>query len=141
MRKAFLKQMQAKLIEMRQQLLREIDKDLQQGREVAQEGGGMDNYDLASEERDREIAFLLTDRDREKLQAIQDALERIEQGTYGVCESCDSEIAEGRLMALPFTRLCVSCQAQEEKEAKLQRRYEDERAYRHLGATDVEEES
>lgn len=141
MRKAFLKQMRAKLLEMRQQLLQEIDKELQQGREVAQEGGGMDNYDLASEERDREISFLLTDRDREKLQAIQDALDRIDQGTYGICESCDSEIAEGRLMALPFTRLCVSCQAQEEKEAKLQRRYEDDRAYRRLGATDVEEES
>ncbi|GBD27155.1 General stress protein 16O [bacterium HR30] len=140
MRKAFLKQMQAKLVEMRRQLLREIDKDRQQGREVTKEGG-MDSYDLASEERDREISFLLTDRDREKLQAIQDALDRIEQGTYGVCESCDSEIAEGRLIAMPFTRLCVSCQAQEEKEAKLQRRYDDDRAYRQLGATDLEEES
>ncbi len=140
MRKAFLKQMQAKLLDMRRQLLREIDKDRQQGREVAKEGG-MDSYDLASEERDREISFLLTDRDREKLQAIQDALERIEQGTYGVCESCGTEIAEGRLTALPFTRLCVTCQTEEEKEAKLQRRYEDDRAYRQLSATDVEEES
>jgi DnaK suppressor protein len=140
MRKSFLKQMQAKLLEMRRQLLREIDKDRQLGREVSKEGG-MDSYDLASEERDREISFLLTDRDREKLQAIQDALDRIEQGTYGICESCEAEIAEGRLMALPFTRLCVSCQAQEEKQAKLQRRYDDDRAYRHLSATDIEEEN
>jgi len=140
MRKSFLKQMQAKLLEMRRQLLREIDKDRQLGREVTKEGG-MDSYDLASEERDREISFLLTDRDREKLQAIQDALDRIEEGTYGVCESCETEIAEGRLMALPFTRLCVSCQAQEEKQAKLQRRYDDDRAYRHLSATDIEEEN
>lgn len=140
MRKSFLKQMQAKLLEMRRQLLREIDKDRQLGREVSKEGG-MDSYDLASEERDREISFLLTDRDREKLQAIQDALDRIEEGTYGICESCEAEIAEGRLMALPFTRLCVSCQAQEEKQAKLQRRYDDDRAYRHLSATDIEEES
>jgi DnaK suppressor protein len=140
MRKSFLKQMQAKLLEMRRQLLREIDKDRQLGREVSKEGG-MDSYDLASEERDREISFLLTDRDREKLQAIQDALDRIEEGTYGICESCEAEIAEGRLMALPFTRLCVSCQAQEEKQAKLQRRYDDDRAYRHLSATDIEEEN
>ncbi len=140
MRKSFLKQMQAKLLEMRRQLLREIDKDRQLGREVSKEGG-MDSYDLASEERDREISFLLTDRDREKLQAIQDALDRIEEGTYGICESCEAEIAEGRLIALPFTRLCVSCQAQEEKQAKLQRRYDDDRAYRHLSATDIEEEN
>jgi DnaK suppressor protein len=140
MRKTFLKQMQAKLLEMRRQLLQDIEKERQLGRDVTKEGG-MDSYDLASEERDREISFLLSDRDREKLQAIQDALDRIEEGTYGICENCDSEIAEARLTALPFTRLCVACQAQEEKMAKLQRRYDDDRAYRQLGATDVEDES
>jgi len=47
----------------------------------------MDTYDLASEARDREINFILTDRDRGKLQAIEDALERVEEGSYGICES------------------------------------------------------
>lgn len=101
----------------------------------------MDTYDLASEERDRELSLILSDRERERLQAIENALERVEDGSYGICESCESDIAPARLEALPFTRLCVSCQAEREKEAKLSRRFEDERAYRRLGSTDVDEEN
>jgi DnaK suppressor protein len=140
MRKAFLKKARETLQEMKKQLLAEIKQDLRQGREGSKDDG-MDAYDLASEERDREINFILTDRDRGKLQAIEDALERIEDGSYGVCESCESEIADGRLVALPFTRLCVQCQADRETEAKQNRRVEDDRAYRRLSTTDLDEES
>ena len=140
MRKAFLKSAREKLLEMRRQTLREMSDDLKQGREGAKDEG-MDTYDLASEERDREISFILTDRGRDKLQAIQEALARIDDGSYGVCDNCEAEIAEGRLEALPFTRLCVNCQAEREKEAKTARRFEDERGYRKLGATDVDEEN
>ncbi len=140
MRKAFLKSAREKLIEMRRQVLRDISDDLKEGREGAKDEG-MDTYDLASEERDREISFILTDRERGKVQAVQEAIERIDDGTYGICESCESEIAEGRLEALPFTRLCVNCQAEREKEAKAARRSEDERGYRKLGATDIDEEN
>ena len=140
MRKAVLKAARDKLLEMRRQVLQEINKDLKQGREGSKEEG-MDTYDLASEERDREISFILTDREREKVQAIQEALDRVEAGTYGICDSCESEISPGRLAALPFTRLCVNCQAEAEKEAKMSRRYEDDRAYRKLGAADIDEEN
>ncbi|HXQ24041.1 MAG TPA: TraR/DksA family transcriptional regulator [Candidatus Acidoferrales bacterium] len=140
MRKAFLKNVREKLLETRRQVLKEISNDLKKGREGAKDEG-MDTYDLASEERDREISFILTDRERDKLQAIQEALERVDDGTYGICESCESEIAPKRIEALPFTRLCVNCQAEREKEAKASRRFEDERAYRKLGATDVDEEN
>jgi RNA polymerase-binding transcription factor len=140
MRKSVLKNVRDKLLEMRRQVLREIDNDLKEGREGAKDDG-MDTYDLASEERDREISFILSDREREKLVAIQEALERIEDGSYGICESCESDIAPGRLEALPFTRLCVSCQSDREKEMKQSRRFDDERAYRKLGATDVDEDN
>jgi len=140
MRKALLKNAREKLLEMRRQVLREIDNDLKEGREGAKDDG-KDTYDLASEERDREISFILSDREREKLQGIQEALERIEDGSYGICESCESEIASARLEALPFTRLCVSCQSDREKELKQSRRFDDERAYRKLSSTDVDEEN
>ena len=91
--------------------------DLHEGREQTKDEG-MDTYDLASDARDREINLILTDRDRDKLQAIDEALARVDDGTYGVCESCERDIAEARLEALPFTRLCVNCQAEREKEAK-----------------------
>jgi DnaK suppressor protein len=139
MRKTFLKKARETLEGMRAQLLRNVQKDLQEGRE-AQKDEGMDTYDVASESRDREINLALADRDRDKLLAIDDALARIDDGSYGVCESCDSDIAEGRLEALPFTRLCVNCQADREKEAKTMKRVEEDRTYRRLGSSDVDEE-
>ena len=138
MRKAFLKKAREALQEMRAALLRNVRQDLHQGREASKDEG-MDTYDLASDARDREINLILTDRDRDKMQAIDDALARIDEGTYGVCESCESDIAEGRLEALPFTRLCISCQAEREKEAKSMKREED-RTYRRLGTSDADEE-
>ena len=49
----------------------------------------MDTYDLASDARDEEINLILGDRDREKVQAIDEALGRIDDGSYGICESCE----------------------------------------------------
>ena len=140
MRKAFLKKMREKLLEMRAQLLRNVQSDLHEGREQTKDEG-MDTYDIASDARDREISLILNDRDRDKALAIDDALARIDENTYGVCDSCESDIAEARLEALPFTRLCVSCQAEREKEAKSMKRPDEDRTYRRLGASDLDEES
>jgi DnaK suppressor protein len=140
MRKTFLKKSRETLLGMRGQLLRNVQHDLHEGREQTKDEG-MDTYDLASDARDREINLILTDRDREKLQAIDEALGRVDEGSYGICESCESEIAEARLAALPFTRLCVNCQAEREKEAKLNKRFEEDRTYRRLGTSDSDEET
>jgi DnaK suppressor protein len=140
MRKTFLKKAREKLLEMRNQLLRNVRTDLHEGREATKDEG-MDTYDIASDARDREISLILTDRDRDKLLAIDDALARIDDGSYGVCDSCESDIAEARLEALPFTRLCVSCQAEREKEAKSMKRPDEDRTYRRLGGSDVDEET
>ena len=139
MRKAFLKKMREKLLEMRAQLLRNVQSDLQEGREQTKDEG-MDTYDIASDARDREISLILNDRDRDEALAIDDALARIDENTYGVCDSCESDIAEARLEALPFTRLCVSCQAEREKEAKSMKRPDEDRTYRRLGTSDLDEE-
>lgn len=140
MRKAFLKAARERLNHMRALVLHEISADLKEGREGYQEEG-RDTYDLASEERDREINLILGDRERGKLQAIQEALERVDGGEYGICEMCEGEIAEGRLEALPFARVCVSCAQEREKEAKQNRRVDDDRQYRKLGGTDLDEEN
>ncbi len=140
-RKKFLTRMHEQLEGMKTKLLGEIDSELRAERE-ANKDEGMDTYDLASEERDREINFILSDRERMKIKQIDDALARLDDGTYGECESCGLEIAEERLQALPFTRLCRDCQQEQEKEAKSQRRFEDDRnTYRKLGSTDADEEN
>ena len=125
---------------MKEQVLRGIRDDMKEDRE-GQKDDGRDTYDVASEERDREINYLLTDRDRGKLQSIDQALERIDEGTYGICESCEGEITPERLKAMPFTRLCVQCQSERETEAKRNRRADDSSAFRRIGSSDLEEES
>ncbi len=144
MRKEFLKKACDTLLGMKKQVLREI----QDGVKGESEGGkdeGRDTYDLASDERDREINMILSDREREKLVAIDDALQRIDSKTYGMCdcgcERCDGEIGLARLKVLPFTRLCVRCQEETEKENRLLNRGEEERGYRRLASSDVEDES
>ena len=140
-RKKFLNTMRERLLEMKTKLMTEIESELRAERE-GNKDEGMDTYDLASEERDREINFILSDRERIKIQQIDDALERLGESSYGVCESCGLEIAEERLLAMPFTRLCHDCQQEQEKEARSQRRYDDERnTYRKLGSTDADDEN
>jgi DnaK suppressor protein len=140
-RKKFLAKVRERLEEMKEKISAGMDQEMRSERE-GQKDEGMDTYDLASEERDREISFILSDRERAKMSAIDDALERIADGSYGVCESCGLEIAEERLEALPFTRLCRDCQQDMEREARTQRRAEDERAvYRKGGSTEADEEN
>src|SRR5215831_2996223 len=140
-RKKFMTNLRQQLLGMKGKLLEEMELESKAERE-GNKDEGLDTYDLASEERDREINFILSDRERSKVKNIDDALERMEEGTYGVCDACGLEIAEERLTAMPFTRLCRDCQQEQEREARSQGRVEDERnAYRKLGSTDADEES
>ncbi len=138
-RKEFLKQAADTLQETKKQLLKEMQGRVREETEGVKDEG-RDTYDLASDERDREINFILNDREREKLHAIDDALQRIKEKTYGICESCEGEIQLGRLKVLPFTRLCVKCQEETEKESRRQKTLEDERGYRKIVITDFEED-
>ncbi len=138
-RRVFLKQAADMLEETKKQLLREIRGRVKEETEGVKDDG-RDTYDLASDERDREINFILNAREREKLLAIDEALQRIKGKTYGLCESCEGEIQLGRFKVLPFTRLCVRCQEENEKENKRQKTLEDERGYRKLVMNDFEEE-
>ncbi len=140
-RKKFLARVREHLEQMKEKILAEMDQANRSEREGLKDEG-MDTYDLASEERDREISFILSDRERAKIGSIEDALARIADGSYGVCESCGLEIGEERLEALPFTRLCRDCQQDMEREARTQRRAEDDRAgYRKFGSTEADEEN
>ena len=91
-----------------------------------------DIYDQASSERDRELELLLSDRERQKLHNIDDALLRMAEGEYGICEECDEEIPLGRLKAMPFTRHCVKCKSDLERLQAQTRRVEEDRAYREI---------
>ena len=99
-----------------------------------------DIYDIASNERERELNLMFGDRDRGKLAEIEDALERIKDNTYGGCEECGEPIAENRLRALPFTRVCVECQSKQEREQKIKGRVEEESGLGIMERADTEDE-
>ena len=102
------------LLQMRKGLLQEVSQSMRAESDHLKHDIG-DFYDHASSDRDRELALMLADRDREKLALVDDALKRIDAGTYGICESCDEEIDKERLSAMLFTKLCLSCQEELER--------------------------
>ena len=67
---------------------------------------------------DKEFIFRLRDRERKLLAKIERCLEKIEEGTYGICERCGKEIDEKRLLARPVATLCIECKIKQEKEEK-----------------------
>ena len=73
-----------------------------------------DFYDNASNDRERDLSLSLNQRDRQKLAMIDDALKRIDSGTYGMGPPCKEPIDENRLRVMPFTRYCLSCMEEEE---------------------------
>ena len=81
------------------------------------EGG--DVCDIASSDRERDLKLRLSERDREKLKQIDEAIERIEDGYFGECEACGSKIPMERLKVMPFTTVCVPCKSKQEKHRKL----------------------
>ena len=100
-----------------------------------------DLVDQAGDERDRELFLLLTGRDKEKVMAINEALEKIKEGTYGICEECGEKIGQGRLKVMPLAKLCVSCQSNLEKEVNILKKTEEDLTYRGLAyAPSIEEE-
>jgi DnaK suppressor protein len=68
---------------------------------------------------------LLHERDQNKLKQIHQALDAIEAKTYGVCEDCGEKIGKKRLIALPFTKLCVDCKNEEERTKGISRATSD----------------
>lgn len=103
-----LKQFENLFIELKKNTLNEMKKD-----EPSFEKG--DEVDLTQEERSREIELKLLGRQNFMLKKIDNALFKIKNGTYGICEECDGEIEMNRLRARPVATQCIACKEEEEK--------------------------
>lgn len=82
---------------------------------------GMHQADAGSDAYDRDFALSLLSQEQDALYEIDEALKRIELGTYGKCEMSGKPIAHARLEAIPFARYTVECQSQLEKQSKASR--------------------
>ena len=90
---------------------------------VSEMTNGKENYpdpnDRASLESDRNFELRIRDRERKLIAKMQEAIKRIDDGTFGVCEVCGGPISEKRLVARPVTTLCIDCKTKQEKLEKL----------------------
>ncbi len=77
--------------------------------------GIQDLADQASSAYTKEFLLSIGDTERRMLRQVDEALDKIRQDTYGLCESCGEMISERRLEALPFAKLCITCQEEEER--------------------------
>src|SRR5215467_9428006 len=73
-----------------------------------------DWIDQSSQESDLHVRLALKQTDAKLLRAIEEAIHRIEQGTYGICMECENEIAPARLEAVPWTRVCIDCKVKQQ---------------------------
>ena len=73
-----------------------------------------DPTDRAALETDRNFLLRIRDRERRLIEKIKEALERIDNGTFGICEVCGKKIGEERLRARPVTTLCIDCKKKQE---------------------------
>jgi len=82
-------------------------------------GAFPDPTDRASFESDRNFLLRIKDRERKLVTKVKEALDRIEDGTFGICESCGRPISEKRLRVRPVTTQCIECKTEEEQRERV----------------------
>jgi DnaK suppressor protein len=99
-----------KLLALRDDLLKKV----QSKRENTDTPDVGDEADVATQSIEKELIFELSDNERQMLDQTEAALRKIDNGTYGQCESCRQAIGKERIRALPFARYCIDCQSKTE---------------------------
>ncbi len=109
-----LAQFEEMLTEWRKTLLREAGVTISEklSEEISHQG---DFGDLANKETDQNFLLRIRDRERKLIQKIDICLQKIKDGTYGLCEACGEEISPKRLEARPVAGLCIACKTEQEK--------------------------
>jgi DnaK suppressor protein len=119
----FLDKQKSKLLQFRDNLLdlmTGVSRDTLRSRAEDSEASafGMHQADAGSDTYDRDFALNLLSQEQDALYEVEEALKRVDAGTYGVCEMSGKPIPQARLEAIPFARFTVECQTQIEKRQK-----------------------
>lgn len=126
------------LVRLREEILAGIGVNIKTERNSSDREVG-DFYDDVDIEKDRQMVYMLGERERAKLNAIEAALEKLRNGTYGLCEECGGEINKKRLKILPFARYCIACQEEIEKRSKYAaEELEENLIYKDISLTDLD---
>jgi DnaK suppressor protein len=109
-----LEEIKTELLKKKQELGSNVSNELDDMREAAEGHHLADMDDLGGDAHDEETQFKILEIESAEIGQIDMALERITQGTFGLCETCEKPITPDRLRALPFTNLCITCKRQQE---------------------------
>jgi len=120
MKKKTLKYFEQELLKKKQELMEEASRTVSQDLKTQKEDLS-DTVDRSTLEADRNFLLRLRDRERKLIKKIDEALARIKEGDFGICEECGEEIDEGRLKARPVATMCISCKEDQEQKEKLLR--------------------
>jgi len=104
-----------KRLEERQQSLRKTVSRTEEDGRIADQDTAQDIADRAASSYTKEFLFSQSNNDRQLLQMVETALQRIREGSFGECVGCGNEINAKRLEAVPWTRYCIECQEKLEK--------------------------
>ncbi len=103
-----------RLLATQEELVRVVSRSDQDGRQ-ADEEGTQDIADKAANSYTKEFLFHQSDENRRLLQLVNEALERIKNGGYGLCVACHEEVQQKRLDAVPWARHCIECQEKQDQ--------------------------
>jgi DnaK suppressor protein len=103
-----------RLLDKQEELMRLVSKSDQDGRE-ADEEGTQDLADKAANAYTKEFLFHQSNDNRQILTMVNEALDRIKDGSYGICQVCEQEVQTKRLEAVPWARHCIECQEKEDR--------------------------
>ncbi|MDP8260647.1 MAG: TraR/DksA family transcriptional regulator [Candidatus Gygaella obscura] len=122
MNKADLKKHKEILLKRKEEIVEQIEHISRDTLKLSQKdaSGDISGYayhmaDLATDSFDREFSLGLASNERQLLYEINDALRRVEDGSFGKCSACDKPIPKTRLKAIPYSKLCLKCQKLQEK--------------------------
>ena len=101
------------LLEEKKNIELELRSRYEESSEIDRDVG--DEVDFSVVEQERELNLLLKDREKVHLEAIEEALQRIETGEYGFCEECGDIINKKRLLVMPLAQYCINCQQNQER--------------------------
>ena len=99
-----------KRLEERQQALRKAVSRTEEDGRTADQDTAQDIADRAASSYTKEFLFSVSNNDRQLLQMVENALQRLREGSFGECVNCGNEINAKRLEAVPWTRYCIECQ-------------------------------
>lgn len=115
MEKTFYDAMRNSLLLLKEDIIKKLIVESQDFKEIVEDMDPKDLVDIAADDIDRKTLEALSAGDIKKLNLIESAISRMQNGKYGICMSCNKKIPKERLEAIPYALMCIDCKTADER--------------------------